>query len=527
MARVFRQKTGDAAREQISNGVKIIADQVGSTLGPNGSLVAIRVFNPNSPTNHTTMLTKDGVSVAKAVQGESPGENIGVDIVREASLLTLKNAGDGTTSTVIIAEQIYNLVCIALGYVPANLQAEIESGNSSNPRAIKQEVLDAMNKYVAELGNIAIPVNAENDLLNIARVSTNGDEKIAELIVRAFKAVQYKGHVSYAQSELNEVEVVPGCRATMNMISPAMITNLSEGTAEYENPIICIHEGPTTSAEGVQKLVSIGRSNMSTGRYSPVVYISQEISGSTIGALVGNHLAWYKSGNKEGLPMVGMEYRINREVMEDIAFACDTIMIGNNSGKKVDNMGSQMFGTCAKIVVNRDYTTFYFNQNERLRERIEYLEAELQRETDSDLIAALKQRISNLTVGVAIIKVKANSQTEAGEKFDRIDDAVRAVQCALEEGIVCGGGIGYIDAIPEDLANTIGGKILMMAVSKLACLIDNIESLPQDREDYLRQYYLERGIMDPAKVIRLAVINGVTAGLHLALTGGYLSHSEI
>jgi len=514
---IYRQKTGGEAVSEILAGVNLINNHVGSTLGPRGELVAIRIADPRGANGHVTMLTKDGVTVAKFVKGETAGQAIGVEIIREASMQTLRKAGDGTTSTVIMAAYIYEQCLIAMGKHPSVERPEYVMSGSE----LKRGIFGALEVFKKNLSELSKPVDLEgDDLMKVAVVSTNGDKELASLIVDAYKAVEYRGHVMAEYGDKTCLEVVNGARMPWGFLDPSMITDPSRGVAEYEQALVCIHGDTVSYSEGIEKLISRSRVDISKKMIVPILYIAPVINGNTPAALIGNNNQWRMTKAEKGAPIVAIECgEGNAEVLEDIAHACDTVVFGTKSGRTVDASGASYLGNIKKVTVTKDHAIFQFNPNQKLTDRIAELQAAYEVETDIERKARLKERVARLTVGVAVVKIGANSQTEAGEKFDRVDDAIKAVQCAIEEGYVIGGGIGYADCLNEP--KTVGENILA------AALIQPLIKIKGDGDvTALRAKYEEEGIYDPSKVLREAVTNAVTAGVHLAMTGTFLSNSE-
>ena len=412
------------ARRKLQKGMDVLATAVVTTLGPKGRNVAIdRKFG--SPT-----ITHDGVSVAKEIELEDPFENMGAQLLKEAATKTNDIAGDGTTTSTVLAHSIVTegMKNLAAGFNPMLLKWGIE----------------ASTKAVAEkLSEQAIEVTTKDDIANVASISAQ-DRAIGELIADVMDKVGKDGVITVEESKglEFETEYVEGMQFDRGYISPYFITNPESMEADVEEPYILVHDKKISAATDLvpvlEKLVQVGKREL--------VIIAEDIDGEALATLVLNKLRGMLNVVAVKAPGFGDR---RKAMLQDIAILTGATVIAEETGRKLDTTEITDLGRAEKIVVTKDDTTVIGGRGEsaEIKGRIEQIRVEIDKSTSDYDSEKLQERLAKLSGGVAIIRVGAATETELKEKKHRVEDALSATRAAVEDGIVPGGGVALINAM--------------------------------------------------------------------------------
>jgi len=504
----------EEARRALERGVNKLADAVKVTLGPRGRTVVLeKKFG--SPT-----VINDGVTIAKEIEVEDPFENMGAQLVREVASKTNDVAGDGTTTATVLAQAI---VREGLRNVAAG----------ANPMLLKKGIDRAVEAAVEEIRKIATPVETRDEIANVATISAN-DPKIGELIADAMEKVGKDGVITVEESKGTEttLELVEGMQFDKGYISPYFVTDPERMEAVLEEPFILLYEKKISA---VQDLIPILEQTARMGR--PLLIIAEDVEGEALATLVVNKLRGVLNVAAVKAPGFGER---RKAIMEDIAILTGGKFITEDLGIKLENVDISMLGRAKKVIVAKEETTIVEGAGspQAVQGRIAQIKRQIE-ETDSDYDREkLQERLAKLAGGVAVIKVGAATETELKEKKHRIEDALSATRAAVEEGIVPGGGVTLLNAIPavealqaegDELA---GINIVKRALEEPARLIasnagaegsvivEKIKTLPKGHGyDAAKGEFVDMikaGIVDPAKVTRSALQNAASiAGMLL------------
>jgi len=418
---------GTDARMKLKSGIDQLADAVKVTLGPKGRNVVIQKSfgNPH--------ITKDGVSVAKEIELEDPIENMGAQMVKEVASKTADLAGDGTTTATVLAQA---MVTAGMKYVAAG----------ANPLDLKRGIDIATEEvvYILESDSEAIGNDYEK-IQQIASISANNDEEIGSLIADAMKRVTKNGVITVEEAKGTDtyVDEVIGMQFDRGYLSPYFITDSETMLTEYENPLILIHDAKISN---VQDIVPVLEKAAQVGR--PLLIIAEDIDSQALGLLVVNRL-------RGGLKVVAVKApgfgERRRAMLEDMATLTGATVISEAQGLKLDATELDQLGSAEKITVDKDTTTIVNGNGdpENISSRISQLQSQIENTTSDYDKEKLQERLAKLTGGVAILYVGAATETEMREKKDRVDDALHATRAAVEEGVIPGGGVGYINALVQ------------------------------------------------------------------------------
>jgi len=504
----------EEARRALERGVNKLADAVKVTLGPRGrSVVLEKKFG--SPT-----VINDGVTIAKEIEVEDPFENMGAQLVREVASKTNDVAGDGTTTATVLAQAI---VREGLRNVAAG----------ANPMLLKKGIDRAVEAAVEEIRKLATPVETRDEIANVATISAN-DPKIGELIADAMEKVGKDGVITVEESKGTEttLELVEGMQFDKGYISPYFVTDPERMEAVLEEPFILLYEKKISA---VQDLIPILEQTARMGR--PLLIIAEDVEGEALATLVVNKLRGVLNVAAVKAPGFGER---RKAIMEDIAILTGGKFLTEDLGIKLENVDISMLGRAKKVIVAKEETTIVEGAGspQAVQGRIAQIKRQIE-ETDSDYDREkLQERLAKLAGGVAVIKVGAATETELKEKKHRIEDALSATRAAVEEGIVPGGGVTLLNAIPavealqaegDELA---GINIVKRALEEPARLIasnagaegsvivEKIKTLPKGHGyDAAKGEFVDMikaGIVDPAKVTRSALQNAASiAGMLL------------
>ncbi|TAK13438.1 MAG: chaperonin GroEL [Anaerolineae bacterium] len=415
----------DEARRRLMRGVDAVAQAVSTTLGPKGRNVALdRKFG--APT-----ITHDGVTVAKEIELDDPFENMGAQLLKEAATKTNDIAGDGTTTSTVLAHAI-----VTEGM--KNLAA------GANPMLLKRGI-EAATKAIAEhITKHAIPVKTKEDIANVASVSAQ-DREIGELIADVFDKVGNDGVITVEDSQglQFETEYVEGMQFDRGYLSPYFVTNPEAMEAIIENANVLIHDKKISAAADMvpllEKMVQSGKREL--------VIIAEDIDGEALATLVLNKLRGMLSVSAVKAPGFGDR---RKAMLQDVAALTGATVISEEIGRKLETATLADLGTAEKIVSTKDDTTIIggHGDSKAIQGRIEQIRVEIANSTSDYDKEKLNERLAKLSGGVAVIKVGAATETELKEKKHRVEDAVSATRAAIEEGIVPGGGVALINALP-------------------------------------------------------------------------------
>jgi chaperonin GroEL len=506
---------GDEARRKLKNGVDVVANAVSTTLGPKGRNVALdRKFG--SPT-----ITHDGVTVAKEIELPDPFENMGAQLLKEAATKTNDIAGDGTTTSTVLAHAIVTegLKTLAAGANPMLLKHGIETAAKAIADAIKKS---------------AIEITTKEEIANVAMISAQ-DRQIGELIADVMDKVGKDGVITVEESKGLEFEqeYVEGMQFDRGYISAYFVTDTEHMEAVIVDPYILIYDKKISAAQDIvpilEKLVQIGKREL--------VIIAEDIDGEALATLVLNKLR----GMLNVLAIKAPGFGDRRKAMlQDLATLTGGSVISEETGRKLETVIIADLGHAEKVVADKDNTTIVGGKGDELaiKGRIEQIRIEMDKTTSDYDREKLQERLAKLTGGVAIIRVGAATETELKEKKHRVEDALSATRAAVEEGIVPGGGVALINAIPaldkvkmqyddEQIGVNIVRKSLEVPMRKIAenagkdgsVVVENVRTQQKAKKntswgyDVIKDQYIDLvkgGVIDPAKVTRGALENAAS-----------------
>ncbi len=516
----------EEARRKLKNGMNVVANSVGATLGPKGRNVAVdRKFG--SPT-----ITHDGVSVAKEVELEDPFENMGAQLLKEAATKTNDIAGDGTTTSTVLAHAIVNegLKALEAGY---------------NPMLIKRGIEMATDAVVEELRKMSIKIDTKEEIANVATNSA-ADTEIGNLIADVMDKVGKDGVITVEESKSMqfEQEFVEGMQFDRGYISAYFITDTEHMEAVISEPYFLINEKKISAAQDIvpilEKLVQTGKRDL--------VIIAEDIDGEALATLVLNKLRGMLNVLAVKAPGFGDR---RKAMLQDIAVLTGGTVISEETGRKLETVTIQDLGRAEKVTADKENTTIVGGKGTKsgIEGRIKEIRAEIEKSTSDYDKEKLNERLAKLSGGVAIVRVGAATETEMKEKKHRVEDALSAARAAVEEGIVPGGEISLINAsnkldkmlkASEDDEETRVGinivkKALEAPIRKLAAnagqdgsvIIDSVKRRSAEEKnknigyDVLTGEYTDMtkaGIIDPVKVVRGALENAASIAAMILTT---------
>lgn len=516
-------KFGDDARQALSKGVNILAKAVVTTLGPRGRNVAIdkKWGAPN--------VIHDGVSVAKEIELEDPFENMGAQLVKEASEKTNDVAGDGTTTATLLAQSMVNLG-----------MKNITAG--SNPMILKRGIEKATAAIVNEVKKMAkqIPAEDHNAIVQVATISA-ADQAIGQLIAQAIKTVGKDGLITVdeGKSLAMEVDYKEGMEFDRGYASAYFVTNPDKMLAEIDNPYILITDKKISAIADLlpflEKFVKVSKD---------LVIIADEVDGEALATLVVNKLRGTFNTLVVKAPGFGDR---RKEMLQDIAILTGATVVSEDLGVKFENIEVDVLGRADKVSADKDNCRIIGGKGDKktITARIAQIKAEIKSSTSEFDREKLQERLAKLTGGVAVINVGAATEVEMKEKKERVNDAVAATKAALEEGIVAGGGVTLLKArsILEKLKSTvqfeeekIGIEIVFNALSQPIYMIaknsgeedpswvlhkvEESKSADYGFDSMTREFgsMIEKGIVDPAKVVRSALENATSIATMILTT---------
>lgn len=506
------------ARDLLKKGVDKLANAVKVTLGPKGRNVVIdRKFG-------APQITKDGVSVAKEIELEDKYENMGAQMVKEVASKTNDDAGDGTTTATVLAQSIIN---VGLKNVTAG----------ANPMDLKRGIDKAVATVIEDLKKQTRTIGEHSDRIEqVARISSNNDLEIGRLIANAMNKVKNDGVITVEEAKGTEttVEIVEGMQFDRGYISPYFVTDPDKMETVLERPFILLHDKKIST---MKDLLPVLEATAQTGR--PLLIIAEDIEGEALATLVVNKLRGSLRIAAVKAPGFGDR---RKEMLEDIAILTGGVVISDEKGLKLETASIDMLGSAEKVTIDKENTTIVNGegQKEAIEARVAQIRTQITTSTSDYDSEKLQERLAKLAGGVAVLYVGAASEMEMKEKKDRVDDALSATRAAVEEGIIPGGGVGYIRAIKtlDDLTgenedeNT-GIAIVRRALEEpLRQIIENsgldgaviAQKVKEGENDYgynartgVYQNLLEAGVIDPTKVARVALENAASiAGMFLS-----------
>ena len=519
-----RIEFSDQARRQLLAGVDKLADAVVATLGPSGRNVVIDQVQGNP------ISTKDGVTVAKAVELEDEIENIGAQLVRQASIKTADQAGDGTTTSTLLARQIYKdgLNMISFNRNPIEIKRGIDKAVTI--------VLD----YIKT--NLAQNIKTEEQLKQVATISGNNDLEVGTLISTAMDKVGVDGVVTIEESRTGEtyLETVEGIQFNRGYKSPYFVTDNKSMQAVLNKPLILI---TTERLQQVKELLPLLETCSTQNR--SLLIIAEDIDGEALSTLVVNKMRGILNVTAVKAPEFGDR---RKAVLEDIATLTGGVVISKEKGMRLDKLDTKWLGNAKKVTVSKDYTTIIDAQGsaEAIEQRIEEIKSQIEESKSPFEKETLQDRLAKFVGGVAMIFVGGHTEVELKEKKDRVEDALHATKAAIEEGIVPGGGIALLNAsynlqCPEDITGDqgLGFQIVLEAITRpfkqillnAGKNLDEIEVINSNinidsdnswkgynpkTEEYVDMF--SQGIVDPFKVTRLALENAASVAGTLLTT---------
>jgi chaperonin GroEL len=503
------------ARDRMLRGVDILANAVKVTLGPKGRNVIL------DKSYGAPRITKDGVTVAKEIELEDKFENMGAQMVREVAQKTNDTAGDGTTTATVLAAAI---VKEGVKSVAAGM----------NPMDLKRGIDLAVTAVVADIKKRAKKVGSSAEVAQVGTISSNGDAAIGKMIADAMQKVGNEGVITVEEAKAldTEVEIVEGMQFDRGYLSPYFITNAEKMVAELEDAYVLLHEKKLSQ---LQAMLPVLEAVVQSGK--PLLIIAEDLEGEALATLVVNKL---RGGLKvAAVKAPGFGDR-RKAMLEDIAILTGGQLISEELGVKLESVTLAMLGRAKKVVIEKEKTTIIdgAGKKKEIEARVGQIKAQIEETTSDYDREKLQERLAKLAGGVAVIRVGGATEIEVKEKKDRVEDALNATRAAVEEGIVPGGGVALLRAkkavgkLTDDNADVQAGinivlKAIEMPLRQIAenagvegsivvnkILENKSETYGFDAqsEDYVDM--LDKGIVDPAKVVRAALQDAASvAGL--------------
>jgi len=514
-------KHDEEARAAMKRGIDVMANTLSVTLGPRGRNVVVdKKFGP-------PQVNSDGVTIAKEIELEDPFENMGAQLLKEASSKTADVAGDGTTTATVLAQGI-----IHEGF--RNIAA------GADPMAIKRGIDRGVEALRDAISGMSKPVEGKEQIAQVASLAAHDDE-MGGLIAEVMEKVGKDGVITVEESKgiTYEQEFVEGMQIDRGYISPYFVTNQERMEAETDDPYILITDKKVSAVSdllpALEKILQIGKNT---------IVVAEDIEGEALATLVVNKLRGTLS--VLGIKAPGFGDR-RKAMLEDLAILTGGIVISEEVGRKLDSVTADDLGRARRVVSTKDDTTFVDGggDEDAIKGRINQLKQQIDETTSDYDREKLQERLAKLAGGVAIIKVGAATEIELKEKKQRVEDALSATRAAVEEGIVPGGGVALIrartalDGLKAEGDEQTGINILRKALERplkliarnsgvagdvILAEIDSTEGdwgYDADKEEFT--HLLERGIMDPAKVTRAAIENSASVASMVLTTEALIS----
>ncbi len=517
----------EEARRNLKKGIDALADAVKTTLGPKGRNVALDK-KWGSPT-----VTHDGVTVAKEIELEDPFQNMGAQLLKEAATKTNDVAGDGTTTATVLAQSIVNE---GLKNVTAG----------ANPMLLKRGIEASCNAIVAALKEMATPVAGQEEIAQVASNSA-ADQQIGDLIAEVMAKVGKDGVITVEESKglQFETEYVEGMQLDRGYLSPYFVTNNERMEAELDSPYLLITDKKISSAQDIvpllEKLVQVGKREL--------IVIAEDVDGEALATLVLNKLRGMFNAMAIKAPGFGDR---RKAMLRDIAILTGGQILSEEVGRTLESAQLDDLGQTAKVISTKDATTIVggHGETEAIQGRIEEIRAEIDTSTSDYDREKLQERLAKLAGGVAILRVGAATETELKYRKTRVEDALSATRAAVEEGVVPGGGVALINAVPalsgldmNDADAATGARILTRALEEPmrmiannagldgAVVIEKVRGLHEDGQantgyDVIQNDYvnmMEAGLSDPVKVTRSAVENASSIAAMILTTAALIT----
>jgi len=506
------------ARAKLKRGVDKLANAVKVTLGPKGRNVVLeKKFG--APT-----VTKDGVTVAKEIELEDAVENMGAQMVREVASKTSDIAGDGTTTATVLAQAIYRE---GLKNVTAG----------ANPMDLKRGVDLAVSKVIEYLKSVSKEVEGRNEIAQVGSISANNDQSIGNLIADAMEKVGKDGVITVEEAKGTEtsLDVVEGMQFDRGYLSPYFVTDTESMEAALEDPFILIHDKKISAMKDLlpvlEKVAQQGKS---------MLIIAEDLEGEALATLVVNKIRGTLKVAAVKAPGFGDR---RKAMLEDIAVLTGGTVISEERGFKLENATLSYLGSAKKIVIDKDNTTIVegSGKSDDIKKRINEIKVQIDKTTSDYDKEKLQERLAKLSGGVAVLKIGASTEIEMKEKKARVEDALHATRAAVEEGIVTGGGVTFVRAIPlleklegSNADQTTGIKIVQRALEEpLRQIVNNagiegsvvLQKVKEGKDDFgfnaateTYENLIKSGVIDPTKVARIALENAASVASLLITT---------
>jgi len=516
------------ARNAVKRGVDALSNAVKVTLGPKGRNVILE------KSYGAPMVTKDGVTVAKEIELKNPVENMGAQMVKEVASKTNDVAGDGTTTATVLAQAIFTtgLKNVTAGANPMDLKRGIEKAVEAVVKSLKEQT--------KQIGDSIEKIE------QVASVSANNDAEIGRLIAEAMSKVKKEGVITIEEAKGMEttVKVVEGMQFDRGYISPYFVTDTEKMETVYENPFILIYD---KKISGMKDFLPVLEKVVQTAR--PLLIIAEDVEGEALATLVVNRLRGSLKIAAVKAPGFGDR---RKEMLEDIAILTGGTVISEEKGYKLEDSEITYLGQADKITVDKENTTIVSGKGNKkdIEGRIAQIKSQIEKTTSDYDREKLQERLAKLAGGVAVIYVGAASEVEMKEKKDRFDDALNATRAAIEEGIIPGGGVAYVRAIPalDKLKGDNEDELTGIAIIKRALeeplrqIVENagqegsvvVQKVKEGKEDFGFNARTDKyenlyasGVIDPTKVARVALENAASvAGMLLTTECVVVEHKE-
>ncbi|MCH8903918.1 MAG: chaperonin GroEL [Bacteroidetes bacterium] len=505
------------AREALKRGIDVLANAVKITLGPKGRNVILeKKFGP--PT-----ITKDGVTVAKEIELEDPQENIGAQLIKEAASKTSDVAGDGTTTATVLAQA---MMTAGLKYVSAG----------ANPMDLKRGIDKSIKAISESLAKQSQVVGDDNSKIEqIATISANNDSEIGGFIAEAMEKVKKEGVITVeeAKSTDTNVDIVEGMQFDRGYLSPYFVTNPEKMETELENPYILIHDKKISNMKDMLPVLE----QVAQGG-NPFLILAEDVDGEALATIVVNKLRGTLKVCAVKAPGFGDR---RKEMLEDIAVLTGGTVISEDRGYKLEGTELTFLGRAEKVIIDKENTTIINGggKKEDIKARVNQIKTQIEASTSDYDKEKLQERLAKLSGGVAVIYVGAATEIEMKEKKDRVDDALHATRAAVEEGVVPGGGVSYLRALPaldelkaenedEQMGINLTKRALEEPLRQIAINAGHegsivVQKVKEGKDDFgfnartdKYENLLEAGVIDPTKVNRIALENGASiAGMFI------------
>lgn len=499
-------KHGSKAREQMLEGIDILADAVKVTLGPKGRNVLIEQ-SFGSP-----KITKDGVTVAKSIELKNKIRNAGAQLLKSAATKAAEVAGDGTTTATVLARALAREgnKLVAAGY---------------NPMDLKRGMDLAVNAVVEEIKKSSKKINSQEEIAQVGTISSNGDKEIGEKIAKAMEEVGKEGVITVEEAKnfSFDVEVVKGMMFDRGYLSPYFVTNSEKMVTELENPFILLFEKKLSN---LQPMLPILEAVVQSQR--PLLIIAEDVEGEALATLVVNRL---RGGLKvAAVKAPGFGDR-RKAMMEDIAILTKGELITEDLGMKLENVSIKSLGTAKRVTISKENTVIVDGNGDKknIEDRVLQIKSQIAETTSDYDKEKLQERLAKLSGGVAVLKVGGATEVEVKERKDRVEDALAATRAAVEEGVVAGGGVILLHASQtltklkvENKDQQAGIEIVIEALKDpLKQIVENAgenggvvvgkllehkdKNYGFNAQDMQYVDMIKAGIIDPAKVVRTAL----------------------